>query len=296
MTTWQDRADALIANLIAGARSGDWREPDRAAVIQALDGISPSSGRKKPGAGARMVFNISSAHVPGFARPSGGYRNRYTRIGGVSPSVVDPRRHIDDVLAGRTGAAGPSDLHYGAVELNGPGIRFYGDICLVLSEDAMADDTPVLDRNSFDMLAAPLRARCHRNGTWDAALAVGVLDEIAGNWSQDLAAMAVCKVLGGAADIDRRMTVGMISQGVLDDEDYLEVIRISSFNVSNLAEARTAAADAAVDGRVADRMRRGPLPSWPEMLWRHRRRRADQALQAHGVVTRLVIGAGRALS
>jgi hypothetical protein len=92
------------------------------------------------------------------------------------------------------------------------------------------------------------------------------------------------------------MTVGMISQGVLDDEDYLEVIRVSSFKVSNLAEARTAAADAAVDGRVADRMRLGPLPSWPEMLWRHRRRRADQALQAHGIVTRVVIGSGRVRS
>ena len=186
-------------------------------------------------------------------------------------------------------------LYYGAVELNGSGIRYYGDVCLVLNDSKVFCSTKVLNRNSFDLICEPLRSKTHAGAAWDAVLAEKEADLIAGEW-HELGEMAICKVLKPGANDDRRLTIGALSEGVLADEDYLEVICETSFDVGDVGEARFAAADAAVDGLVADRLRRGPIPSWSELLWRHRRRKADEALKAHATPTRIMVSAGRVRS
>ena len=107
--------------------------------------------------------------------------------------------------------------------------------------------------------------------------------------------MAVVKILEGRADDRRRMTTGAVSQGVLSDEDYIEVPKRGSFAAKDLEECRLGAADAAAEARIADRLHNGPPPSFAELQWRHRRRVAE-ALLANGpdrVPVRVVVTVGR---
>ena len=304
---WSTRADKVVGSLPENGRASEWRDADKQTIRKALEGVSLYSDAVKRDAGARVAFNISSAHIPGFAadNSAAAYKNRYDVSGrriGEKPPSSEPgfRELIDQLLAAEAGKiearqVEPEKLYYGAVELNGAGVRYYGDVSLILlpDTDGAEDKTLVLDRNSFDLISPPLRTRTCPNGWWDEAAAAKELAVLAGKWSTDLVNMAICKILGGGANPERRITVGGVSEGVLADEDYIEVIRTSSFNVTNLAEARVSAADAAVDGMIADRVHRGPTPNWTELMWRHRRRKADQALRAKGIVTRVVISAGR---
>ena len=118
--------------------------------------------------------------------------------------------------------------------------------------------------------------------------------KIAGKWSADICEMAICKIMDGGDMNQRLLTTGTISTRLLGDEDYLEVIRLRSFGSDDLEEVRVAAADAGAEGRIADQLNRGPVASQTELLWRHRRRYADRALQEKGIRSRIIVTAGRA--
>ena len=296
---WAAKVSSLLAGFPAAAAA--WRTADHDTVTNTVNGVSLYSSAKKnpkPDAGARVVFNIASTHVPDFvAGPSGrAYLNRYdvAKAGrlGSPPGGPDARYRIDEALGAVAGAK-YEDIYYGAVELNGAGVRYYGDMALVLRTDAVDRGSLILDRNSFDLISKPLCDVCSPNGSWSRAAAQRVLDDIAGQWDSDLADMAACKVLPTALHENRRITIGTVSDGILTDEDYIEVIRTRSFDVDDVAEVRVAAADAAVEGRVADRVYRGPAPDLAEYLWRHRRRKADTALRSKRVRTRIVVSSGR---
>jgi hypothetical protein len=294
--TWAQQAAALLAAFAGPAR--DWRDADAETIRGAVRGVSPYSGHVKKDGAARVVFNISSEHVPGFVR--GAYQNRYdvwARLGSGPPtSAPDARQKVDEALAWVLGDPRRwQGLYYGAVELNGAGIRYYGDVCLVLKDGSVAPDTLVLDRNSFDLICQPLRARTciDPGGVWNDKAGQAEADAVSGRWQADLADMTVCKVLKSHLADTRRITVGTISEGLLADEDYLEVIRDGSFRAADVQEARLGASDAAADGLAGDRLRRGPTPNWTELLWRHRRRRADRALRGAGIRTRVVVSSGR---
>jgi hypothetical protein len=297
--SWLDRAkDRLSDFKMLSADIGRWRSADAETIRWSVKGKSPYSGKIKPEGSAKIVFNIASAHVPSFV--GSGYLNRYDIKPGIGfdprTGRPDARARIDELLAALVGTppAKSEELYYGAVELNGTGIRYYGDVCLVLKQAASDDDTLLLDRNSFDLICQPLRADTHDSfDTWDPVAAATVADGISGRLRSDLPDMAVCKVLTPERTGLRRMTIGSISQGVLADEDYMEVIRTGSFVAADLDEARVAAADAASDGLVGDRLLWGPTPDWAELLYRHRRRKADERLRTAGVRTRIVISSGR---
>ena len=294
---WTARLDAVLQSLrSANPEAASWREADVRTIQQTLQGVSPYSGSIKPDQGARVVFNISSAHIPSFmtGAPHGAYLNRYAvaagRVGGAPK--VDARTRIDDLLGAILGVSG-KNLHYGAADLNGAGIRYYGDICLVLKADAVADGALVLDRNSFDLICPPLVETTAPGGAWNATAAKAAAKDLSGRWKSCFVAMASCKILEGGPSARRRMTIGMISEGLLTDEDYVEVVRDGSFGRADVAEARTAAGDAAADASVADRLLRGPTPDLTALLWRHRRRLAEAALSADGLSHRTVVSAGR---
>lgn len=308
MPVTEGKWDTKVSGLMAAFTSPDiraWRHADRLTIRNVLRGVSPYSGSEKLAGAAHVVFNISSAHVPAFVegKTDRAYRNRYdlaaARIGGPSRSTAAPadaRELIDKTLASLIGKKNWKALYYGAVELNGAGIRYYGDVALILKRGPELDDTLVLDRNSFDLICAPLRATTHPDGHWCSASAAVQADLIAGKWGADLSDMAFCKLFSTARSEGRRITVGAISEGLLSDEDYLEVVRSASFDVADVAEARITAADAAIDGYVADGLRRGPHPDWSELLWRHRRRKADLALKEKGIRMHVVGSSGRVRS
>jgi hypothetical protein len=293
---------------VAAGRSAQRREYLEANVIfvfEAVNGRESFSSGTDPSAGAHAVANIPSVHVPAFVRASLAsdlrpYKNGYDlgrynyRVGDPEPSKLESRRELVDRSLPLPGKARPCDIYFTAVELNGTGIRFYGDVALLLRRETVPNETTILDRNSFELTRDPIAKRI-RNGsgrTEDQRRRSEAL-KLAGKWSADLCDIASIKVLDQLGTGSRQWTPGQISDALLIDEDYIEVLLTKSFSTDNLQDARFAADDAAHESLTADRCRRGPLPRFESILWRHQRRNADAALQASGVWVRVVVTSGR---
>jgi hypothetical protein len=310
MSAWAKQSESLINRMSGGDQTlTDYRNADAEMIRGTIRGFGPDSLKPKPEAGVRVVFNLSAAHVPTLVAAGAAsntnrpYKNRYdigqrkARLGEEAPATPSVRERVDAVIASFVGKQDGRNLYYGAAELNGAGMRYYGDICLVLKSDQIEANTLVLYRNSFDLARKPIRDRITVGpaNSWHKK-AIGEAKKLAGTWADDLAEMAVCKVLDGAVSRERLLTTGAISDGVLGDEDFLEVVRTRSFGWDNLEETRVSSADAGAEGRIADRLTRGPTPQQTELLWRHRRRVADQKLARKSVATRIIVTMGRARS
>ena len=298
--------DALMAR---------YAEANIAAISAAVSGRGPDDGPETSARvsrlGSHMVVNIASAHVaafcavrrPGDARPGDArpcdaspYKNTYDlekyRIGGkLNKGASESRKLVDAALPLPSGKT-PRDIYYGAMELNGTGVHFYGDVCLVLSEvDA---PTVLLDRNSYDLIRMPLREQIESGppAGWPKKRSDGAL-RISGSWGASRDTIAAIKVLGAVGFRARRLTIGQISDAVRDDEDYIELLRIGSFGTNDLSEARLTASDVAQEAAIDSRRRTTPTPTLESLLWRHRRRNAEQELRKSGVPVRIVTTMGR---
>jgi hypothetical protein len=120
--------------------------------------------------------------------------------------------------------------------------------------------------------------------------------ERSGSWADHLGSIAALKIVGSLLPAERRLTTGTISDGVLADEDYVEVLKIGSFSAEDVQEARVSAADAAVETRIGVELREGRTPRAEEIEWRQQRRAAFAALRAAGVPIRVVATTGRVRS
>jgi hypothetical protein len=279
-----------------------YRRADAATIESTVGGCGPYGGRKRFESGARIVYNVPADHIPELL--NSGYKNCYQLerkpIGQQIKVPSDVRLRVDKAIASLVGERDGVNLYYGAVEINGAGIRYYGDICLVLKSTIVDNNTLILDRNSYDLACSPLlekivtpRGGRTKKQNWRHGQAKKEANRLAGRWGSDLVKMAVIKVLESASSVYRRITTGTISELIRNDEDYIEVIRQTSFTSNDLQEARVAAADVATDGRIADRLSRGPAPSLAELQWRHRRRNAEKALRFRSVDLRTVVSPGR---
>jgi len=292
-----------------------YRKANARMVERVMRGAGPHT-TSTPRGGMRLVYNISTAHIPSFMAKSGAaqhpaYLNRYDlmnapggRLGNVPPAnppgTLPLRERIDNVVAevGWPGQADiPADIYYGALELNGAGIRYFGDACLVLRYDKVPRESLVLYRNSYDLSCDPVVDRIHVPGDESGTHknSVAELDGWAGRWPDDVPDMVICKILEQRPDSRRRMTTGAVSEGVLADEDYIEIPKRGSFAARDVEECRLGSADAAAEARIADRARNGPLPGFAELQWRHRRRVAEAALGKgpDRVPVRVVMTVGR---
>ena len=273
---------------------------DAETVERALAGLGPEDTTASGASGAKVVFNISCVHVPAFVeasltRQDAPYKNGYDtgrlRIG-AEPRDRSRREKMDYALFGVTGYL-PNQIYYGAVELNGTGVRFYGDICLVLRDiDA---STTILDRNSYDLLRPPLSPASSYKDVSDEDLRAAA-SRIAGRWEADLAAIAASKILSLAPATGRRITTGEISDGLLRDEDYVEALRVGTFAAQDLQEARITSADAAREAHVLERERHGPVPSAAANAWAQQRRAAEIALAHANVEVLTITESGRVKS
>ena len=296
---WHRRLDETLAALQGDAAQQAFLRANGQSVGRALTGAPVDGGGPRPGAGSCVVVNMASAHVPSFTAQGATYKNCYDldreRVG-EHPKTSAKRLAVDTALEALHGRA-KEDIYFAAVEFNGCGVGFYGDCCLVLREDAIAGHTLVLDRNSYDLVREPLQtdiaARAAEQGLTIADARADLAAEHAGILSQDLAEMAAIKVLEARRPTTRLLTTGMISDGVLEDEDYLEVQVDVTFSVGAVREARLTPADVALDERIHGRSINGRAPSHAEMLWRSRRRQAEARLEALGVPVRVVTTTGR---
>lgn len=255
-------------------------------VARVVAGMGPDSSRVSPESGARAVANMASDHAPAFCNPTGpkAYLNAHDLP--HLRTVSATRERVDAALPLPAGY-GAQDIYFLAIEINGTGVRFYGDLCLVLKPQATDKETRILNGNSYDLVRLPISLRTARDDGLRAEA-----DRIWGVWEDDLAAMAALKVFA-ARRSERRFTTGQVSDAILDDEDYLEVLRLGSFDARDLQEVRISAASAAAESDVAERMRHGPTPSAASLLWRQRRRDAVAAFDAAGVPVRVVSHSGR---
>jgi len=144
--------------------------------------------------------NIASVHVLDFVK--NGYKNGYDlgryRIGqdrqGNTPKT---RELVDDALP----VSDVSNVYFGAASLTGAGIRFYGDICMVLKGEVILASTVVLDRNSYDLVRQPFSNDLQSEPDKLKQKAL----EISGSWSE-LADIAATKTVFPYSGKTRRMT------------------------------------------------------------------------------------------
>jgi hypothetical protein len=291
---WDAELRKLIKE-VTGERRRQFATADADMVRRAVAGLGPDSAPEDtPVGGVRMVFNIPSAYVPEFCKNK--YLNAYDlgryRVGNDPPDDPPPRRVKVDRALEKFFGIPPDRIYFGAVELNGSGVRFYGDICLALRFDDSGDDVAVLDRNSYDMLRAPLSddfAAAERGLTSTN----DVVKEIAGTWRESLSCILTYKVLETRPAGTRRVTTGQVSDGILNDEDYVEVLRDGSFTHEEVEEARSSAGDASREAFITTRERTGQTPSMEELNWRELRRRARASLAEARVPHRVVVSSGR---
>ncbi|WP_298239764.1 hypothetical protein [uncultured Bradyrhizobium sp.] len=209
---------------------------------------------------------------------------------GKAPKVSRKRKTVDSAIATVTGLK-PHQIYFAAIELNGAGIGFYGDFCLVLRRLTTDAQLSILDRNSYDLIRDPLRQGIDRRKS-EAQQHALIMNSMRGTFKSDLAPIAAIKVLSTRPSSDRLLTTAMISAGVLDDEDYIEVLRNQSFGPSAIEEVRLSAADVALDERIRDRSISGGT-RMAELLWRRRRRVAERHLAESNISIRVVTTTGR---
>jgi hypothetical protein len=275
------------------------------ATARAIDGFGVDDTVKSGSAGAHVVFNVSSAYIPAICSSkdrSYAYKNSYD-LGAHRVGDKSRRDKIDSALPT---ASLKEHVYFGAVEINGCGIRFYGDICLVLCGNFVPPETIILDRNSYDVERPPLNAAIEKAltaGDKDTARREAA-EQLSAIWKDDLSEVAFAKICDRLGVRTRRLTTGDISDGVLLDEDYIEVLlvreevrdgmkRYLSFDISEVLQARTAPSEAVLEERIDGVSADGGGPSLEQLAWLRQRRDAARALRDAGIPLRVVTFSGR---
>ena len=310
MSKWKTKVERAIDRLTGDHQSlRRFAEANVAAIESALEGKGPDDKARDPRAGARAVVNIASVHVPTFCQRSRNrqhpaYLNSYdlgktkVRVGSDPPKDHWKSREIVDRALAPLHGQPMNKVYYAAAELNGAGIRFYGDVCLVLKRDEVPPETKAIDRNSYDVLRAPFSNTVEKlpDHPRQQAARRHILSALSGSFDNDLKTMGAVKVLVTTGERDRRFSTGQISGGVLDDEDYIEILKIGSFDTNGVEAARLSAAEVALEGHVEQRMQSRHPPSHEARQWLTERRAATQALADAGIDIVVVATLGRVKS
>jgi hypothetical protein len=310
MAKWKKRADRAIERLSGQYPSlKKFAKANVSAVEGALEGKGPDARAPDPRAGARAAVNVASVHVPNFCDRSRtgrspAYLNSYdlrktqVRVGSDPPDDHWKNREIVDHALSSIHKHPMNEVYYAAVELNGAGIRFYGDICLVLKPSEIPADTIVLDRNSYDVLRSPFREAVEKSPDPSDRQSARrfILEALAGSFAGDLRTMGALKVLITTGERDRRFSTGQISGGILDDEDYIEILKIGSFNTSGVEAARISAGEATLESHVEQRLQGKPAADHSMRLWLTERRAATRALADAGIDVTVIAAPGRVKS
>lgn len=265
----------------------DFKKANADAVRRTLNFGSPDGTKSSASGGICVVINIASGHVPDFCKE--GYKNVYElTVGDEVPGPSKTRLFVDAALQDAIGVDF-KQTYFAATELTGTGIRFYGDVCLVLKLGEEARNTPILDRNSYDLVRSPFKEEIQNDSVRCAAKA----KELAGHFDPDLAHMAVIKVMSRTSIQERRLTAGEIAEHLRADEDYIEVLWQQMVDTGAVTEARLSASDAAVEALAAAHLVGGPSPSIATLTYQAQRRAAEASLRQAKIATRVVVTSGR---
>ncbi len=305
MTSWKDTFEALCS------RSGipeivSYFEANKRTVTATLTG-APAHGGGRARQGLCVVVNLPARRAISFLMPhspgtgQGMYHNRYAhaQIVGKPLPTGGAREKLDkalsDISPDRKLSARSG--HYAALEVNGTGVRYFGDVCLVLKPETVGAETLTLLRNSYDVRTPPASEKLDglTGDDWDKQVR-DILTSWMGAWGDDGVYIAATKIMANAPDTNRRMTTAHVSGGVLSDEDYIEVVLSHGFDPTAVAELRVTVDDAAAEALIGDRTRVGHPPSAAEALWRFRRRVVSMRAQSRNLPVRVITTTGRARS
>jgi hypothetical protein len=228
-----------------------------------------------------MVVNIPADALISFLN-SGRYLNAYELpvVAGKRRGPSVSRRRVDALM----GFKNPEQYYFGAASIGGTGIRFYGEYCMVLHRNAIAANTQVLDRNSYDVLCPPIDEEKNIKRT---------VASMKGTWRADTVDMLVLKVLPELSTATRLVTLGTVADAVLHDEDFLEVHKKGTFSPRDVEEIRETPEDQAIHNYIVDQFDSGNVPRPEEILWLARRARVRSIIRSSQVPSRVVATSGR---
>ncbi len=279
--------DELYFGLRAwGARVGQWMKRAQAddhprpflegnvALIRDLLGDAET--------GVRMVINIGPDALLAFLR-SDTYRNAYdiAVIGGPARGPEQARLDVDALLG-----IDAANTYFGALALDGAGVRYYGAHCMVIGRAHVADDTPLFDRDSYDLLVPPLAGR-------SPARTQRIVRSLRGRWADDAVEMLIMKLLPRLPAQQHLITVGNVSRLVMSDQEFVEVHRHGSIRIAHLDEVRHAQEDAALEAWVYGKARQRQSPTLVELRWLGQRDAVSRALRGARVPQRLASRQGK---
>ena len=238
--------------------------------------------------GLRVVVNITAVSLL-VVFATNQYLNLYDRprIGGKAPEPSEARERVDKTLKlGQT-------TYFGAVALGGTGVRYYGEYCMVLNLDQVADTTRLFDRDSFDILEEPLFDLILNEPSADPSMTSQRIDALRGVWGPDRVDMAVRRVLPELGHDTRLVTSGTISDAVFRDQEFIEVHLDGSFEPNAIEEVRESPDETAIEMSLRGRADRGIALTQTEQEWLVRREIVVELLAALRIPHRIVTLHGR---
>jgi hypothetical protein len=265
-------------------RIGDWIKLARATgratpfLQDNLGIIRQILGQRETG--PRMVVNIGADELLSFLETDD-YKNIYENpvVGGRRRAPSKERVEVDGLL----GLGNARRCYFGAVALDGSGVRFYGEYCMVIKPARVeARNTGTFDRDSYDLLQSPLSGRSPTRTRRIVAALRGV-------WDVDLVDMLIMKMLPELPAAQHLITVGNLSDLVLSDQEFVEVHLEGKIAVADVEEIRQSSNDAVVEATIRDRRRSGQSPTLVEMHWMAQRRRVAARLAKRAVRQRVVL-------
>jgi len=228
-----------------------------------------------PNTTMRVVVNIRAAALLAFL-DSRKYLNAYELVTEIGHKPPDHLRLRADARVGVD-----HNDYFGALTLGGPGVRYYGEYCMVLRQDITDDNTRLFDRDSYDTLFEPLQNASNEE-----------IQRLRGNWNDDAEAMLLLRVLPKIDHTRQIVTSGTVIELALTDQEFIEVHLGSSFSPEDIAQIVEAPEIVAMEARLRDRDREN-LCSPHEEEWLRRRSIVSRRLGEEQIPYRVVTSHGR---
>ena len=299
--TWKKRLKDQLKQNITNSWSEKFQKTNATLVKNAM---------KRFENGARAVANVSPTTLLAFLK-SGQYYNTHDLVDpnrtaagnaprlGSSPSKK--RRSVDTLISNnppindKRGVIPIEKFYFTAMTINGEGIRYYGSHGLVLRRDAdaMKDNPRLIDRNSYDFRAPPLQNEIKKDAGDDFTGKSPIVAGLQGTWEDDLSDMVAMRLLELGITDSRRLTTGIISDEVLQDEDYTEVILLQSFVPKEIEEVRISADSAALEAKLRTRKTMGQPLTRPEQTWLDHCNDVRSELESHNIPLLTITTSGR---
>jgi hypothetical protein len=267
---WAKRVHDWVKHARANGRAPSFLDANLGVIRQLLG---------HPETGPRMVINIGADALLSFLS-SDNYKNIYENpVVGGKPRSPSKERHTVDELLGLEPDA--SAYYFGAVALDGAGVRFYGEYCMVIKASRIAADTRVFDRDSYDLLQPPLADR-------GAAKTRRIVSALKGTWGDDLVGMLIMKILPRLPAVQHLITAGNVSGLVISDQEFVEIHLKDKIHQVHVEEIRQSPDAASIEAAIASRRRSRQPPTIVEVRWVEQRRRVFARLAQKSIPFRIV--------